>query len=121
LILSSIPYPRLGFKEAACKFPWIPLITDERITLLHLQNFECYKSLIMMNSVILILDKINAKTTQTSKMAPGGGSQPQFTSKNHSQLTFTLHLWLMCPDTPRFFCLGGKYNGDKNCVFDHLI
>ena len=27
----------------------------------------------------------------------------------------------MCPDTPRFFCSGGKYKGFENCVFDPLI
>ena len=27
----------------------------------------------------------------------------------------------MCPDTPRFFCPGGKYKGVENYVFDALI
>jgi len=27
----------------------------------------------------------------------------------------------LCPDTPRFFCLGGKYKGVENCDVGSLI
>jgi hypothetical protein len=32
-----------------------------------------------------------------------------------------LSFFVMCPDTPLFFCPGGKYKGVENCVFDALI
>jgi len=47
-ILSAIP-PCLGFKEVACmQITLIPLIIDELIAFLLLQDFKCSKSLILM-------------------------------------------------------------------------